>query len=243
MVSLIPRLSSFAVSGTPAKTQPADLIHVLRYVTPLLFLHNHLTRTFQINIDSYEWIRLLEVHDFGKGCWNLGLWKNLQSFCNAMPSGAVLTETDICYPWLKYLVYQQDDQVKCRGRIDYSSADTVLSSYWTRQGRRTCKFCIALIYQYIEWGPLGLRSNTRVDIAGARSWCERCCLFIWVASWQQLATILDPTITGYVYASSGKHFYICPYNYLIMVVIRLEHCRRKVIICTSPERSRQWVPC
>ena len=68
MVSLIPRLSSFAVSGTPAKTQPADLIHVLRYVTPLLFLHNHLTRTFQINIDSYEWIRLLEVHDFGKGC-------------------------------------------------------------------------------------------------------------------------------------------------------------------------------
>ena len=30
MVSLIPRLSSFAVSGTPAKTQIADLIHVLR---------------------------------------------------------------------------------------------------------------------------------------------------------------------------------------------------------------------
>ena len=30
MVSLIPRLLSFAVSGTPAKTQIADLIHVLR---------------------------------------------------------------------------------------------------------------------------------------------------------------------------------------------------------------------
>lgn len=30
MVSLIPRLSSFAVSGTPARTQVADLLHVLR---------------------------------------------------------------------------------------------------------------------------------------------------------------------------------------------------------------------
>ena len=36
MVSLIPRLSSFAVSGTPAKTQIADLIHVLKYVLLLL---------------------------------------------------------------------------------------------------------------------------------------------------------------------------------------------------------------
>lgn len=36
MVSLIPRLSSFAVSGTPAKTQIADLIHVLKYVLSLL---------------------------------------------------------------------------------------------------------------------------------------------------------------------------------------------------------------
>ncbi|PPQ99586.1 hypothetical protein CVT24_005165 [Panaeolus cyanescens] len=32
MVSLIPRLSSFAVSGTPAKSQVADLIHVLRFL-------------------------------------------------------------------------------------------------------------------------------------------------------------------------------------------------------------------
>ena len=39
MVSLIPRLSSFAVSGTPAKTQIADLIHVLKYVSSLLTLH------------------------------------------------------------------------------------------------------------------------------------------------------------------------------------------------------------
>lgn len=31
MVSLIPRLSSFAVSGTPAKSQVADLSHVLKY--------------------------------------------------------------------------------------------------------------------------------------------------------------------------------------------------------------------
>ncbi|THU89639.1 hypothetical protein K435DRAFT_760893 [Dendrothele bispora CBS 962.96] len=32
MVSLIPRLTSFAVSGTPARTQVADLIHVLRFL-------------------------------------------------------------------------------------------------------------------------------------------------------------------------------------------------------------------
>lgn len=32
MVSLIPRLSSFAVSGTPARAQVADLLHVLKYV-------------------------------------------------------------------------------------------------------------------------------------------------------------------------------------------------------------------
>ncbi|KAI8992837.1 SNF2 family N-terminal domain-containing protein [Trametes punicea] len=32
MVSLIPRLSSFAVSGTPARSQVADLIHVLKFL-------------------------------------------------------------------------------------------------------------------------------------------------------------------------------------------------------------------
>ncbi|CAK5267784.1 unnamed protein product [Mycena citricolor] len=32
MVSMIPRVSSFAVSGTPARTQVADLIHVLRFL-------------------------------------------------------------------------------------------------------------------------------------------------------------------------------------------------------------------
>ncbi|KZT00238.1 uncharacterized protein LAESUDRAFT_816623 [Laetiporus sulphureus 93-53] len=32
MVSLIPRLSSFAVSGTPARTQVSDLIHVLKFL-------------------------------------------------------------------------------------------------------------------------------------------------------------------------------------------------------------------
>lgn len=37
MVSLIPRLSSLAVSGTPAKSQMADLIHVLKYVISILF--------------------------------------------------------------------------------------------------------------------------------------------------------------------------------------------------------------
>lgn len=32
MVSLIPRLSSFAVSGTPARAQVSDLIGVLRFL-------------------------------------------------------------------------------------------------------------------------------------------------------------------------------------------------------------------
>lgn len=32
MVSLIPRLSSFAVSGTPARAQVSDLISVLRFL-------------------------------------------------------------------------------------------------------------------------------------------------------------------------------------------------------------------
>ncbi|KAJ7595983.1 SNF2 family N-terminal domain-containing protein [Mycena floridula] len=32
MVSLVPRLSSFAVSGTPARTQVSDLIHVLKFL-------------------------------------------------------------------------------------------------------------------------------------------------------------------------------------------------------------------
>lgn len=31
MVSLIPRISSFAVSGTPARANVDDLIHVLKY--------------------------------------------------------------------------------------------------------------------------------------------------------------------------------------------------------------------
>ena len=33
MVSLIPRVSSFAVSGTPARSQVQDLIHVWKYVS------------------------------------------------------------------------------------------------------------------------------------------------------------------------------------------------------------------
>ena len=37
MVSLIPRLSSFAVSGTPAKSQVSDLIHVMKYARLILF--------------------------------------------------------------------------------------------------------------------------------------------------------------------------------------------------------------
>ena len=66
MVSLIPRLSSFAVSGTPAKTQIADLIHVLKYVSSLLMLHWRHQLTQNKNIDFCEWIRSSEVHDCGR---------------------------------------------------------------------------------------------------------------------------------------------------------------------------------
>jgi hypothetical protein len=69
MVSLIPRLSSFAVSGTPAKTQIADLIHVLKYVFVIINMpHWYPVDLNETNIDSCEWIRLSEVHDCGRGC-------------------------------------------------------------------------------------------------------------------------------------------------------------------------------
>ena len=57
MVSLIPRLSSFAVSGTPAKTQIADLIHVLKYVSSLLVLHwRH-----QLTQNKYRFLRVDKI--------------------------------------------------------------------------------------------------------------------------------------------------------------------------------------
>jgi len=37
MVSLVPRLSSFAVSGTPARVQVSDLIRVLRLCRLIIF--------------------------------------------------------------------------------------------------------------------------------------------------------------------------------------------------------------
>lgn len=38
MVSLIPRSASFAVSGTPARAQVADLVHVLKCALPFSYL-------------------------------------------------------------------------------------------------------------------------------------------------------------------------------------------------------------
>ncbi|ESK91489.1 snf2 family helicase [Moniliophthora roreri MCA 2997] len=49
MVSLIPRRTSFAVSGTPARTQVADLVHVLKFL-----------RVYQTQVSSTRlWSRLL----------------------------------------------------------------------------------------------------------------------------------------------------------------------------------------
>ncbi|KAI0702634.1 SNF2 family N-terminal domain-containing protein [Earliella scabrosa] len=56
MVSLIPRLSSFAVSGTPARAQVADLIHVLKFL-----------RVSAVTDVARAWIRLQRpgyVHEF-----------------------------------------------------------------------------------------------------------------------------------------------------------------------------------
>ncbi|KAI0370965.1 hypothetical protein BV20DRAFT_943332 [Pilatotrama ljubarskyi] len=56
MVSLIPRLSSFAVSGTPARSQVADLIHVLKFL-----------RVKAVTDSPRAWTRLLlpgYVHEF-----------------------------------------------------------------------------------------------------------------------------------------------------------------------------------
>lgn len=49
MVSLIPRLSSFAVSGTPARAQVSDLMHVLRYsdfLLPMSYVDSMLRKVF-----------------------------------------------------------------------------------------------------------------------------------------------------------------------------------------------------
>ncbi|KAI0641041.1 SNF2 family N-terminal domain-containing protein [Trametes meyenii] len=56
MVSLIPRLSSFAVSGTPARSQVSDLIHILKFL-----------RVKAITESPRTWTRLLlpgYVHEF-----------------------------------------------------------------------------------------------------------------------------------------------------------------------------------
>ena len=57
MVSLIPRLSSFAVSGTPARSQISDMIHVLRY----LFSSVHHMHTYTPT--HYRFLRVTDVTD------------------------------------------------------------------------------------------------------------------------------------------------------------------------------------
>ena len=57
MVSLIPRLSSFAVSGTPAKTQIADLIHVLKYVSSLVTFFIR----YQLTLKKHRFLRVDKI--------------------------------------------------------------------------------------------------------------------------------------------------------------------------------------
>ena len=56
MVSLIPRLSSFAVSGTPARSQVSDLIHVLRFVLEYFLIARHLT-----HVSSSRFLRIPQL--------------------------------------------------------------------------------------------------------------------------------------------------------------------------------------
>lgn len=65
MVSLIPRLSSYAVSGTPARSKVADLIHVLKYVLKSLPSTAYEPPSSFLRIDIIEqtpriWTRLLK---------------------------------------------------------------------------------------------------------------------------------------------------------------------------------------
>ncbi len=68
-MSLIPRVSSFAVSGTPARSQVADLIHVLKCVHIFLLFESIILSTECVTsflrIDSVVnsprvWTRLLK---------------------------------------------------------------------------------------------------------------------------------------------------------------------------------------
>jgi E3 ubiquitin-protein ligase SHPRH len=67
MVSLLPRLSSFAVSGTPARSQIYDLLHVLQCVilTVCLFLQVQL---------RWHTIRFLRVDNI---IGSQAMWKRL----------------------------------------------------------------------------------------------------------------------------------------------------------------------
>jgi hypothetical protein len=61
MVSLIPRVSSFAVSGTPARASVDDLIHLVKYGIYFLF---NLAST-QKYVGSFVLTTLSDQHDYG----------------------------------------------------------------------------------------------------------------------------------------------------------------------------------
>ncbi|KAG6895597.1 hypothetical protein C0992_000477 [Termitomyces sp. T32_za158] len=69
MVSLIPRLSSFAVSGTPARQQVADLMHVLKSVDD-----KHLTKSLQVYDQALEGA-LLELGLDARGVAGVEGWE------------------------------------------------------------------------------------------------------------------------------------------------------------------------
>ena len=95
MVSLIPRLSSFAVSGTPARAQVSDLISVLRFL-----------RINDLVEPTRMWNRLLK-HGF-KDLFVSLFQKYSVRLASMSPKVGIFTDP----------VYDQDVEVFCQERVD-----------------------------------------------------------------------------------------------------------------------------
>lgn len=87
MVSLIPRRSSFAVSGTPARAQVSDLIHVLKYV----LCHNPWCCGSMWSSDSFVSVRLQILPEFGWGYASLAMFMSFWHYFTEFLSGQYLS--------------------------------------------------------------------------------------------------------------------------------------------------------
>jgi hypothetical protein len=93
MVSLIPRISSWAVSGTPAKVQVADLMHLLKYVLVVSFA----CLNVDCIVDFFVLTTSSVLHDFGVASSVLAFLHSLLSSLAVLASGK---STRILGEWL-----------------------------------------------------------------------------------------------------------------------------------------------